>query len=72
MTLMSQKSGTLNFYKVCRLFRVARIQKGNAFLAVLSFKFVSFLILSDNYHPVFYRSKSGLKSFLIGCPIRDN
>ena len=75
MTLMSLNSGTLNFYEVCRFFEVAWVKNGrDTSLAVLSFHFVSFLILSDDsfYHPAIYRSKSGLKRFLIGCSIRDN
>ena len=54
---------------------MARVQNGrDASLVVLSFLFASPFILPDDsfYHPVFYRSKSGLKRFLIGCPIRDN
>ena len=40
MTLMSLKSGTLNFYQVGRLFGVAQVQNGrDASLAVLNFLF---------------------------------
>ena len=56
MILMSLKSGTLNFRKVWRLFGVPRVyNERDAFLAVLSFFLVPFLILSDDsfYHPIF-------------------
>ena len=81
MTLMSLKSGTLNFYKVCRLFGVSQVQNGkDDSLAVLSFLFVYFLTDDLFHHPIFiYQniktlscSRFFIHRFLIGCIIRDN
>ena len=55
MTVMSLKSGTLDFCKVWRLFGVPWVYNGrDASLAVLSLLLVYFLILSDDsfYHPI--------------------
>ena len=73
-TLMSLKSGMLNFYKVFTVSGLARVQDGRDAAYVV----LSFLCLFPHPHwwfvlrSCFYRLKSWLKRCLIYCPIRDN